>query len=158
MRTVREISSGGIIYRKRKGIPEVALIRVRKRWCLPKGLVEEGEALEATALREVREETGLEGRIATRLGDLTYWYTNKTREGEPIKIFKRVYFYLVRYGKGDVRRHDEEVDEAGWFSIEEAVKKLTYPSEREMMRRAMALLTDQVSKSQTFRARPVRNQ
>ena len=140
MRTVREISSGGIVYRRRKGVTEVAVIRVRNKWRLPKGRVEEGEGLQETALREVREESGLEGRVVAKLDDITYWYTNKTKEGETIRIFKRVYFYLVRYLKGDVRRHDDEVEEACWLPIEEAMKKLSYPTERETMRKAMTLL------------------
>ncbi|MBI3000010.1 MAG: NUDIX hydrolase [Deltaproteobacteria bacterium] len=140
MRTVREISSGGIVYRRRRGLVEVALIRSRARWCLPKGHVEEGERLQETALREVKEETGLEGRVVAKIGDITYWYTNRTKEGEPIRIFKRVYFYLIRYLRGDVRRHDQEVEEARWLPIEEARGKLSYPTERETMRKAMARL------------------
>src|SRR3989304_4948342 len=114
MRTVREISSGGIVYRRSKGVTEVALIRVRDRWCLPKGQVEGGEGLMETALREVREESGLEGKVVRKLGDITYWFSNKTKEGEPVKIFKRVYFYLIRYLKGDVLEHKREVEEASW--------------------------------------------
>lgn len=140
MRTVREISAGGIVYRRNKGATEVALIRVRNRWCLPKGHVEEGEGVQEAALREVREETGLEGKVVTRLGDITYWYMNKTKEGEPVRIFKRVYFYLIRYLRGDVRRHDEEVEDVSWTPIGEAVKKLAYPTERKMMRKAQAFL------------------
>jgi 8-oxo-dGTP pyrophosphatase MutT (NUDIX family) len=140
MRTVREISSGGVVYRRRKGATEVALIRVRDRWCLPKGKVEEGEGLQAAALREVSEETGLKGRVVAKLGDITYWYANKTRGGETIRIFKRVYFYLIRYLRGDVRRHDEEVEETQWHPIEDAIRKLAYPSERETMLKAMILL------------------
>jgi len=133
VRTVREISSGGIVYRRRRGLVEVALIRSRARWCLPKGHVEEGERLQETALREVKEETGLEGRVVAKIGDITYWYTNRTKEGETIRIFKRVYFYLIRYLRGDVRRHDQEVEEARWLPIEVARGKLTYPTERETM-------------------------
>src|SRR5688572_15402724 len=112
MRTIREISSGGIVYRRVQGNTQVALIRVRGRWCLPKGRVEEGESLAETALREVREETGLEGKVVKKLGDITYWFTNKTEGGETVRIFKRVYFYLIRFLRGDVRRHDAEADEA----------------------------------------------
>src|SRR3989304_9314265 len=114
MRTIREISSGGVVYRRYKGRTEVALIRTRDKWRLPKGRVEEGEGLQETALREVREESGLEGRGGAKLGDITYWYTNKTKEGKTIRIFKRVYFYLIRCLKGDVRQHDDEAEEGCW--------------------------------------------
>jgi len=154
VRTVRAISSGGIVYRRSKGVTEVALIRVRDRWCLPKGKVEGGEGLKETALREVREETGLEGKVVNKLGDITYWFTNKTREGETVKIFKRVYFYLIRYLKGDVREHDREVEEACWVTIEEAVKKLAYASERQMMRKAVAFLEKRASRGKTSEAQP----
>ncbi|MFQ5903514.1 MAG: NUDIX hydrolase [Candidatus Binatia bacterium] len=142
VRTVREISSGGIVYRRHKGVIEVALIRVRNRWCLPKGHVEKGEGVQETALREVREETGLEGRAVAKLGDITYWYTNRTKKGETIRIFKRVYFCLIRYLKGDVRRHDEEVEEACWFPIDEAIEKLSYRTERKTVRKAATLLRE----------------
>ncbi|OGP18819.1 MAG: hypothetical protein A2038_06630, partial [Deltaproteobacteria bacterium GWA2_57_13] len=154
MRTVRAISSGGIVYRRSKGVTEVALIRVRDRWCLPKGKVEGGEGLKETALREVREETGLEGKVVSKLGDITYWFTNKTREGETVKIFKRVYFYLIRYLKGGVREHDREVEEACWVTIEEAVKKLAYASERQMMRKAVAFFEKRASRGKTSEAQP----
>jgi 8-oxo-dGTP pyrophosphatase MutT (NUDIX family) len=140
VRTVREISAGGVIYRRNRGVTEVALIRLRKGWGLPKGHVEEGEAVQETALREVREETGLEGKVVAKLGDITYWYTNRTKEGEAIRIFKRVYFYLLRYLRGDVRQHDEEVEEALWLPIAAAIARLSYPTEKKMVRRALALL------------------
>jgi 8-oxo-dGTP pyrophosphatase MutT (NUDIX family) len=146
MRTVREISSGGIVYRRFKGVIEVALIRVRGRWCLPKGRVEEGESLVATALREVREETGLEGKAVDKVGDITYWFTNKTQEGESVRIFKRVYFYLIRFIRGDVRCHDSEVDEVRWMPVEKAAGKLIFPTEREMMRKAVEALSARQSK------------
>lgn len=149
MRTVREISSGGVVYRKKQGAIEVVLIRVGKRWALPKGQVEAGEGLQETALREVREETGLEGNIVAKLGDITYWYTNKTKEGEAIRIFKRVYFYLLRYLKGDVSRHDHEVEEARWFPLNEARRQISYPTERDILAKAKAFLetknTDRLS-------------
>ena len=154
MRTVKEISSGGIVYRRTKGATEVALIRVRDRWCLPKGQVEGGEGLKETALREVREETGLEGKVVDKLGDITYWFTNKTKEGETVKIFKRVYFYLIRYLKGDVREHDREVEEACWLPIDEAVKKLAYASERQMVRKALAFLEKRASRGEPSEAQP----
>jgi 8-oxo-dGTP pyrophosphatase MutT (NUDIX family) len=140
MHAVREVSSGGVIYRRHAGATEIALIRVRNRWGLPKGHVEEGESVDQTAVREVREETGLEGRVSRKLGDIRYSYRDKVTTGEPIRIYKRVSFYLLRYLKGDVRDHDHEVDEARWFPIEEAIKNLKFASERKMVQRALAVL------------------
>ena len=102
---------------------------------------EEGERINEAAVREVREETGLDGQVRKRLGDIRYSYRHKTTTGKPIRIYKRVYFYLLRYLKGDVRDHDHEVDEARWFPIQEALKLLKFATERRMVQRALAVLT-----------------
>jgi periplasmic divalent cation tolerance protein len=140
-RLVKEVSAGGVIYRRAAGGFEIALIHVRNRWGLPKGHIEEGERVEQAALREVREETGLEGKLARKLGDLRYTYRDKTKEGEPIRIAKRVHFFLMRYVRGDLRDHDHEADDARWFPVDQAIKQLKFATERKMVHRAMALLT-----------------
>ena len=103
-----------------------------------------GESPEATALRELTEETGVEGTSRGKLGDVKYVYT---RDGE--RIFKVVSFYLVRYRRGriddvtDAFRH--EVDEARWLPLEDASRLLAYRGEKEMAQKALALLeTDTV--------------
>ena len=141
IRTVREVSAGGVMYRKNSEQIQIALIHVRNRWGLPKGHVEEGERIEETALREVREETGLEGRVVKKLGDIRYAYRDKTKDGEPIRIYKRVHFYLLRYLKGDVRDHDHEVDEARWFPMDQVIKNLKFATERKMVHRALSILS-----------------
>ena len=147
VRTVKEVSAGGVIYRRNGDGYEVALIHVRNRWGLPKGHVEEGERVDAAALREVREETGLEGKLIRKLGDIRYSYRDKTRENEPIRIYKRVHFFLLRYIKGDVRDHDNEADDARWFPIEQALKQLKFATERKMMHRALSVLTHRQDRS-----------
>jgi periplasmic divalent cation tolerance protein len=145
IRTVREVSAGGVIYRRAADDYEVALIYTRHRWGLPKGHVEEGERDEEAALREVREETGLEGKLIRKLGDIRYSYRDKTKHGEPIRIYKRVHFFLVRYLKGDVRDHDHEVDDVRWFAVDQAIKQLRFATERKMVHRAVSVLRSRQS-------------
>jgi 8-oxo-dGTP pyrophosphatase MutT (NUDIX family) len=140
MRERREVSAGGIVYRRSAGTIEVALIRTAKRWGLPKGHVEPGEAIQEAACREVLEETGLEGEVVEKLGDIAYRYAYKKASGELVRVFKRVHFYLLRWSKGEVHGHDYEVDEARWLGLEEALQKLTYPTEQKMMRHALAII------------------
>jgi 8-oxo-dGTP pyrophosphatase MutT (NUDIX family) len=109
-------------------------------WALPKGNIGPREAPEATALREVTEETGVEGVSEGKLGDVKYVYTR--RGGQ--RIFKVVSFYLVRYRRGRIDElptaYRHEVAEARWLPLEEAPKLLAYRGEKEMAAKALELL------------------
>jgi 8-oxo-dGTP pyrophosphatase MutT (NUDIX family) len=139
----REFSAGGVLVRRLGGRWMVAAIRpAGKRpgvWALPKGQIEEGDSGEATALREVAEETGAHGRSLGKLGDVRYWFN---WEGE--RIFKVVSFFLVRYegGRlGDIPpEHRQEVAEARWLPLEDAPRLLAYGGERDMARKALERL------------------
>ena len=100
---------------------------------LPKGHPEDGESPVDAALREVREEAGVEARLVEPLGDVRYWYT---RDGR--RIAKVVSFFLLDYVSGAVDDHDFEVEHACWMPLEEAARELTYAGEREMAARALS--------------------
>jgi 8-oxo-dGTP pyrophosphatase MutT (NUDIX family) len=135
----REFSSGGVLVRRLRGGWRIAAIRPAGKpdgtWALPKGLIAPGEKSDATALREVAEETGAQGRLDGKLGDVRYVYT---WAGE--RVFKVVSFYLVRYTGGRLGElppeHAHEVAEARWLPLEDAPRLLAYKGEREMAERA----------------------
>jgi 8-oxo-dGTP pyrophosphatase MutT (NUDIX family) len=138
-----EISSGGVLVRRLNGRWVFAAIRPNGKppgvWALPKGLLGPGEPAEATALREVAEETGVEGRSLGKLGDVRYVYTWAGK-----RIFKVVSFYLLRYSRGrlgDLAPEQRvEVAEARWLPLDEAEQLLAYRGEREMAAKARARL------------------
>ncbi len=139
--TKLQFSSGGVAYRERDALIEVALISVGddNRWQLPKGLVDKGESTEDAAVREVREEAGIETDLVERLDKVEYWYF-WNEDGERVRYHKFVYFYLLRYKAGDVSDHDHEVNEARWFNIDEAINVLAFDSEKKIVEKARGLL------------------
>jgi len=134
-----------VIVRRLRGRWMLAAIRPagRKRglWALPKGNIGLGEKPEEAARREIEEETGVQARLVTKLGDVRYVYT---WAGE--RIFKVVSFYLFRYRRGrlgDIAPEQRiEVDEARWLPLEEAPRLLAYRGEREMAEKALAFIHD----------------
>lgn len=145
--TEREASAGGVVIRDRGDGYEVVLISVERyddmRWQLPKGHVEEGENLEAAALREVREETGVSAEIVTPLTTIDYWFFTH-RDQAQIRVHKFVRFYLMRYLSGSTADHDWEVVEARWFPIQEAITHLAFDDERECVQEAVAYLVSAI--------------
>jgi 8-oxo-dGTP pyrophosphatase MutT (NUDIX family) len=143
----REFSAGGVLVRRFRGRWWLAAIRPGGRpegiWALPKGNIGSGEPPEATAVREVAEETGVDAVPAGKLGDVRYVYT---WEGE--RIFKIVSFYLLRYRRGRLgdlpAKFRHEVDEVRWLPLEDAPRLLSYKGEREMAEKALAVLNGEV--------------
>lgn len=138
----KEVSSGGVLYRVRKGTLEVALIlrltpEGKKIWCLPKGKVEKGETLVQTAVREVREETGMKGEIVKKLGSINYWFYSPK---DNFKVYKTVHFYLMNYISGNPKDHNWEVQDVKWHKVEDVLNYLNYDSERDIARKAGKIL------------------
>ncbi len=155
---MREISAGGVVVRRMPEgwqmaaiEPQTAMPANRNKktsqkmlLALPKGLVDPGEKPEQTAVREVREETGLVAVSVAKLGDIKYVYVRSWGDRE--RVFKIVSFYLLRYESG---RIDEiapemriEVKRALWIPLEGAERKLAYRGEKDMVRRAQEYVKD----------------
>jgi 8-oxo-dGTP pyrophosphatase MutT (NUDIX family) len=136
----REFSAGGVLVRSMAGRHWLAAVRPGGKpegvWALPKGLIDPGEGAQDTALREVAEETGLQGEPLAKLGDVRYVYT---WDGE--RIFKVVSFYLLRYSSGRLgdlpAETAHEVDEVRWLPLEEGPSLLAYGGERQMSAKAI---------------------
>jgi 8-oxo-dGTP diphosphatase len=136
----REFSAGGVLVRRLRGRWMFAAIRPAGKkpgfWALPKGQIDPNERPEETAVREAAEETGAQGRVVEKLGDVRYVYS---WDGE--RIFKVVSFYLLRYSRGRLGQLPpetaHEVDEVRWLPLEEAPRLLAYGGEREMATKAI---------------------
>lgn len=129
----REFSAGGIVFDD-KG--EVLLTQNSSNlyWGFPKGNIDPKESSEEAALREVKEEAGVEARIIERVGYSKYVYT---LDGE--KIFKVVTIFLMKYLSGDPKDHDWEVSGAGWFEVDEALDKLSFSQDKSLLKKALGI-------------------
>ena len=155
--TIRAFSAGGVVFRLipgdskgKKGISdrwsaaqysnmsvEVALVGRSHSgmWALPKGTPESGETLEQVAVREVQEETGLEVRLIAYIGNISYSFIR-----DKIRFQKQVRHFLFEAIGGDTSLHDAEYDRVEWFSIPEALRRLTYQNEVNILSQAEDIL------------------
>ena len=137
MRTVHDVSAGGVVVRRGADSPEVALVGrgTPMRWGLPKGGIEQGETLDMAAVREAQEETGLRVRLVAPVGDIVYWFATRG-----VRHHKTVHFFLMEGVGGDLADHDWENDEAAWFPADAALAAMAFPNEAAIVRRALELL------------------
>lgn len=136
MRTETATSAGGVVVDG----DDILLISRRSlagkvQWTLPKGMLEPGESPEETALREVREETGISTEILRRLGTIDYWFVARD---EGARYHKFVHYFLMRPTGGDTADHDDEVIEVRWFPFAEAEALCAFENERDLIRTARA--------------------
>lgn len=134
LRTVQETSAGGLVIDQIHGATQAALIgRVDRRgkleWVLPKGHLEVGETSQQAAVREVREETGLDSRVIESLGDIDYWFVQ-----DDLRVHKTVHHFVLESVGGTLGTDDLEVSEVAWVPIAELIGRLRYASERRLIR------------------------
>lgn len=136
----REFSAGGIILNNQGQVLLICASNMKepdkKHWGFPKGNVGEGEIIQEAALREVKEEAGVEAEIIEKVGDSKYVYT-KPCSGE--KVFKVVSIFLMKYLSGDPQNHDWEVAEAKWFRPEEALKTISFSQDKQLFKKALEM-------------------
>jgi ADP-ribose pyrophosphatase YjhB (NUDIX family) len=137
LRNARATSAGGVVHRTADGRVEIVLVHRRQPnlWALPKGTPNAGETLEETALRETREETGLQVEIEAPIRAISYVFVRgRTR------FHKSVHFYLMRPLGGALEDHDHEFDEVAWVEVDEAMERMTHATERAVVEEAIQLL------------------
>lgn len=136
-----QVSAGGVAFRTKNGMHEIAIVSVGapRRWQLPKGIVEKDEQPEKTALREVREEAGIETELVAPIDVIEYWYVSGSGKHR-VRFHKFVHFFLLVYRSGDVNLHDHEVHEARWVSVEEAIEMLAFENERKVVETAREMI------------------
>lgn len=122
--------------------PRAALIgrhdrRGRLVWSLPKGHVEAGETHEDAAVREVQEETGIEGSVVAPLGTIDFWFMADDR-----RVHKTVHHFLLAAHGGELSDADREVSEVAWVPLDEVSGRLAYADERRLMEKVPALLAE----------------
>ena len=137
LRTARATSAGGVVNRTVDGRTQIALVhrRAPALWALPKGTPDSGETIEETALRETREETGLEVQIEAPLRSIRYFFVRGTT-----RFHKTVHFFLMRPIGGSLDAHDAEFDEVRWVDLPEALAIMTHATERSVVEEAAALI------------------
>ncbi len=127
------VAAGGVVIRRGERGPEVVLAGRQGMWVLPKGTPDRDERIEETAVREVREETGLDVRIVRPLGTVEYWFALPRQ-----RVHKIVHFFLMEATGGDTSRHDHEYEDVRWVPVEEARRLLSFQTYRAMLERALA--------------------
>lgn len=139
-------SAGGVVHRSGENGLDVLLLETPGGvWGLPKGTPDDGESIEQTALREVREETGLEVALEDKIGTIEYWFA---RPSVRTRYHKRVHFWLMRPTGGDVSAHDDEHVTVAWFPLGEALRRVTHAKSAETLQRAATLLADRASSTE----------
>ncbi|MBX3086201.1 MAG: NUDIX hydrolase [Anaerolineae bacterium] len=138
MRSREEVSAGGVVYRRTPAGIEVLICRTStsQKWVIPKGLIDPGERVQQTAVREVREEVGVNARIIMPLDPAEHYIFTR----ENTRIYKTVHYFLMEYVSGNEADHDHEMELVMWVPLDQAIEMVAYDSARSVLQRAKAKL------------------
>jgi 8-oxo-dGTP pyrophosphatase MutT (NUDIX family) len=140
----REYSAGGTVFKK-KGNQIVWLIIQpsakdqpwrQGRWQLPKGWIDEGETSQQAAIREVKEEGGVEAEVIEKIDRINIFFYNEDKQ----RVVKNIVFFLMKYQGGREKDHGPETEKAVWLSFDPAWERLTFKSERKILEKARKIL------------------
>lgn len=141
--TRHAVSAGGLVVDDRPDGSWVVLIARRSaagtlQWTLPKGGLEEGETLEQAAVREVREETGIDASITAKMGVVDYWFVWRA---DAVRYHKYVHYFRMTHLGGDFGDRDDEADEVAWVHTDEVLDRLSHRNERSLVADAVGEVT-----------------
>jgi 8-oxo-dGTP pyrophosphatase MutT (NUDIX family) len=125
------VSAGGVVWRRGTdgGVDIVLCGRQSDHtWVLPKGTPDGEETLQETAVREVREETGIDVKPGPSLGTIDYWFTMSG-----VRYHKQVFHWLMEAVGGDTADHDHEFDEVVWLPLARAYRMVNYANQRTVI-------------------------
>lgn len=132
-----EFSAGGVVYKKDKGNIFILVVQhgsYGHHWGFPKGHIADkiqGESKKDTALREVKEETGIDAKLLQALSPIQFWYVKDEEKRK-----KTVYFFVMEYQGGDFSQKDFEMQDVQWVPIEDVLEKITFKSEKQVFQEA----------------------
>lgn len=135
-----EFSAGGVVFKKDQDnlLILVSQHSLHHGWVFPKGFIGDkidGETKEDTAIREVKEETGIDAQILEKLTPITYWYVMDGQKRE-----KTVYYYIMKHLGGNTEVRDHEMEAVEWIKPERVMERLTYQSDKEVFKEALPII------------------
>ncbi|MBQ7816589.1 MAG: NUDIX domain-containing protein [Oscillospiraceae bacterium] len=128
----KEKSCGAIVFYLKDEKEQILLIKHANsgHWSFPKGHVEAGETEVQTAMREIKEETGVNASVDTRFREVVTYSPKKD-------VIKDVVYFFATTENYETYNQEEEVSDICWVNIDRAIKSVSYKNDKELVRKAI---------------------